>query len=230
MYADEKKYAKKSCEKRYTKYNKKKSFFLVLLAAFLLSAAMVSVLAQAGQNRKLRVEIREFQISGDNEILWVDNPTVLPGQTVSKVVRIHNHGVPCQIRARIRIRNNPEITQECIQGLGKGWNLKSDGYYYYERNLEQTDLIFFQKVRIPEELSQRWEEKTFSIEVSVEAREVSLDGKAGEWKPQKIRHTDPVRTSDPGHWIWGNMFFAAIIGSVLLAASIFREKRKGRSL
>lgn len=182
----------------YRNRKKQKVLMILMLICCLCLGGVRAISVRAAEHGRLQVKIREYQNDGPKESPWADNPVVLPGQQVSKIVRICNEGRPCFIRARVTVRENPEITRASIKDCPKGWKLKSDGYYYYTHSLKKEETItLFQRVVIPDALSQKWEDRSFFIDVCVEAKPANGKQMEGQtWKKQKIQTTSSVKTGD----------------------------------
>ena len=122
------------------------------------------------------ISLTEYQLKDGKEEAWEDNPLILPGDEISKIPRIHNHGVDCYVRAKITILpadNLPEGALDGIEiaGMDEGWQKAEDGFYYYKELLPHgADVDLFRWVRIPENLPQaETEGKLFHIHIDVEA-------------------------------------------------------------
>ena len=115
------------------------------------------------------IDLEEYQINEKGEeVLWQDNPTVLPGMTISKIPRISNLGYDCYVRAKMEF--DIEGMDQSYQELGSDWFLGKDGYYYCKKILqhgETTDI--FQSIKIPEDFPQEMEEKQLHLEITTDA-------------------------------------------------------------
>ncbi len=117
------------------------------------------------------IRITEHQVKDGLECQWEDNPTILPGQEISKIPRIHNDGNDCYARAKIQVsaEEDMEIRIE-IQGISDKWLQADDGYYYYTEILKTEEYVdLFQSVYIPENFSEDMMEMNFTIDIIVEA-------------------------------------------------------------
>ena len=124
------------------------------------------------------VDIRftEYQIKNGKEEAFEDNPVVLPGDEISKIPRISNHGSDCYVRARIDIRPDGDMPAEAIDGvtfsgMEDKWMKADDGYYYYTESLVSEESVdLFQSVLIPADLPQsETEGGTFHVNIKVDA-------------------------------------------------------------
>lgn len=151
----------------------------VILAACLLTVLLFGILTiQAMTEIRVTnpvhtgvvdIDLSEYQINekGEEE-LWQDNPTVLPGMTISKIPRINNLGYDCYVRAKMEF--DIEGMDQSYQELGSDWFLGKDGYYYCKKILqhgESTDI--FQSIKIPEDFPQEMEEKQFHLDIKADA-------------------------------------------------------------
>lgn len=116
------------------------------------------------------IGLKEYQTDGVIEIPWQDNPTILPGDSISKIPRIHNYGNDCYVRAKITFRDTEDLGFYSLGGLSNKWVLAEDGYFYYKEILphgEEVDI--FQSVNIPDDFPQENAGKQFYIDIDVDA-------------------------------------------------------------
>ena len=160
---------------------KRKLFILLLslsiaMCCFGLIWAMVSVdVTNHFETGIVDISLTEYQRIGDSETLWVDSPIVLPGDTISKIPRIHNDGNDCYVRAKVTI-SAPEgedadyLSGISIGGIGEQWYLADDGYYYYSNILPHgEDVDVFQWVKIADNLSNEQQGRLFYVDIDVDA-------------------------------------------------------------
>ena len=116
------------------------------------------------------INLREYQKVGNKEMKWEDDPVVLPGDTISKIPRIHNDGNDCYVRAKITFREAEGIDDTDLLGISDDWIKADDGYYYYTKILPQgEDVDIFQGLQIPMNYSQENEDKKFYIDIDADA-------------------------------------------------------------
>ena len=117
------------------------------------------------------IGIKEYQKNEDgSEGEWIDNPTVMPGDEVSKIPRIHNYGTDCYVRVKITFREAGEITEEHLFGMSDKWMKADDGYYYYKEILKTgTETDVFDGLEIPENLSEDMADRSFYIDINADA-------------------------------------------------------------
>lgn len=116
------------------------------------------------------IDITEYQFLEGKEEVWEDNPTVLPGDIISKNPRIYNRGVDCYVRVKVYFNDIKEIDESYLLGINDQWKKADDGYLYYTEVLksgEEADV--FKGLQIPQELSDEMAEKSFSIEIEADA-------------------------------------------------------------
>lgn len=151
----------------------------VLFAACLLTVLLFGILTiQAMTETRVTnpvhtgvvdIDLSEYQVNekGEEE-LWQDNPTVLPGMTISKIPRISNLGYDCYVRAKMDF--DIEGMDQSYQELGEGWFLGEDGYYYCKKILHHGDSTdIFQSIKIPEDFPQELEETQFHLDIKADA-------------------------------------------------------------
>ena len=116
------------------------------------------------------VELDEYTIENGKEVKW-ENPKwyLLPGEDVSKIPRIENHGNDCYVRADIRFLN-AWIDEKSIYGMSDDWIMAADGFYYYKDILASGDSVdLFQGFHVPTDLNEEAQESQLLIEIDVEA-------------------------------------------------------------
>ena len=116
------------------------------------------------------IRLEEFQKVNDKEEAWEDNPTVLPGDTISKIPRIFNDGNDCYVRAKLTFRDTAELNDAHLFGISDKWLKADDGYYYYTEILPHgEDVDIFEGLNIPEDFAQKEEGEPFYIDIDVDA-------------------------------------------------------------
>ena len=68
--------------------------------------------------------------------------TILPGETVSKIVNIKNEGEPAWIRARLDFSTKAEVNlneEDCV--FAEGWIRKDDGYWYWPKEVKTGESV-----------------------------------------------------------------------------------------
>lgn len=155
---------------------KRKLFIILLgLSLILLGCGMISAMISVEVDNSFEtgivdISVAEYQKVGGREELWEDNPTVLPGDVVSKIPRVHNDGNDCYIRAKITIRGNEHITESNLLGISDLWHKAKDGYYYYTEIVPHgEDIDIFQAVSIPVDLPNDTQGQLFHIDIDVDA-------------------------------------------------------------
>lgn len=114
------------------------------------------------------IDLKEYQISEGKEVAYEDVEHILPGQTISKIPRIHNAGNACYVRVKLSLEGTEEEIE--IEGMGEEWLENEDGYYYYKDVLETGDVAdVFQSVKIPPYFSQEEEEGKFRLKIDADA-------------------------------------------------------------
>ena len=116
------------------------------------------------------INLTEYQVVDGKETEWVDNPTILPGDAISKIPRISNDGNDCYVRAKLTFRGTDEVGEENLFGIGNKWVKADDGYWYYLGVLSHGESVdIFEGLLIPEDFSQEYEGETFYVDVDVDA-------------------------------------------------------------
>lgn len=116
------------------------------------------------------IHIREYQKDGNKEELWNDNPTVMPGDRISKIPRIYNDGTDCYVRVKLSFREMTEIREDYLFGISDKWLKADDGYYYYTEILAHGGSVdIFRGLKIPENLPEETQGKKFYIDINVDA-------------------------------------------------------------
>lgn len=182
------------------------------------------------------IEIKEYQNVNGREVAWEDNPTVLPGDYLSKIPRIYNHGADCYVRVKITFLEPGLFSEEHLLGMSDQWIKADDGCYYYKEVLKSgktTDVFSGLEIQsdLPEELS----EKTFHIKIDAEAvqsKNFTPDFTSDDpWEKAEIGDSDgtdslirePVETGDTAGWA----IYAVSMGGSSFALLLLERKRKG---
>jgi hypothetical protein len=158
---------------------------VLLLALFLMTTGATGIYAASNHavnnvdTGVVNIEISEYTLNPDGEeVPWVDNVSVLPGMTVSKIPYFTSTGIDCYIRAKVEINGIVEgatpITDEDINGISDDW-IKIGEYYYYPNILKTNESVdFFHGFKIPHD----WNDDVnpsnigdwgFSVDVTVDA-------------------------------------------------------------
>lgn len=121
----------------------------------------------------ISIKIEELELDKEGkEVPYENDKTVLPGQRVSKIVRILNEADTAWIRAKLEY-----VSDEGIQGLSDQmvvlasdqWT-KAGDYYYYKVPVERNSHVdFIREVHIPPEWNEESAGRTFSIIVTADA-------------------------------------------------------------
>lgn len=123
------------------------------------------------------IEINEYNNNG--EPFQEDGKDVMPGDEILLVPKVHNLGIECYLRAKITYTIDNEVFNELdyIKGNYSSWNKEGD-YYYYDSSLGKDGLVeLFNKVLIPNNLSNEYLGKNVIIHIVVEAiQEKNFDG------------------------------------------------------
>lgn len=116
------------------------------------------------------VELDEYQKVGDMEEPWVDNPTILPGDVVSKIPRIDNPGNDCYVRVKITFRDTDQLDEDDLFGISDKWVKADDGYWYYTEILPHGETVdIFEGLIIPDNFDQKDAGGKFFIDIDVDA-------------------------------------------------------------
>ena len=130
------------------------------------------------------IELKEF--NGNNEPFSEDGKIVLPGEEIELVPRVNNLGIECYLRVKITYTIENEIFNEVdyINGNYSSWE-KKDEYYYYDSVLGKGESIdLFNKVSIPDNLSNEYQGKEVKVHIIVDAiQEKNFDG---DWNNVEI--------------------------------------------
>lgn len=126
----------------------------------------------------LDIVINEYQTVNNQEIPYTDPTTpVMPGDSVSKIVRIENTGSgSAYIRAKIDISfdgdEQQELSTDLVQlNIGDDWTLADDGYYYYRNIVEPSEETsnLFTTVYFDNDMDNEYQNKKLTIDIDAEA-------------------------------------------------------------
>ncbi len=146
-------------------------FFIVIMLtstvlAYENAATTVNSSVTTGQ---VNISLQEYEKRDNQEVIYSENNIVLPGDNISLIPRITNHGIDCYIRAKIDyfLEDGTKINTTDNISISNNWTKKND-YYYYEKVLgkgEKTDI--FDTISIPTDISHN--DQKISLNITVEA-------------------------------------------------------------
>lgn len=121
----------------------------------------------------IAVELSEYEMDEYGvEIPYQNEKVVLPGQNVSKIVRITNEANDAWIRAKVMYWSEDGIanlSDDLLGGIGADW-VKAGGYYYYTRPFLTGEYVeFLRQIRIPAEWDSYYANQGFQVDVMVQA-------------------------------------------------------------
>ena len=103
---------------------------------------------------------------------WVQNQVVVPGETISHITRIKNEGEPAWIRARVVFDTASKVNlfEKDVHFID-GWEKKSDGYFYWTKEVKKDEIVdFIDSITIPESWNSVQVSKTpFHIKLQADA-------------------------------------------------------------
>lgn len=153
---------------------------------------------------------------GENGVDFMQNQTVMPGKTITKIVTVKNEG---KTDAWVRVKLTPKIEfskayqkghpndiadlalmklnlAQNDDGTGK-WTLQNDGYYYYSEPLVagQTTEALLQSVAFDAAMPNAYQNATAQVIITAEAVQ-SANNPDGFLRLDTVLPLDP-KTSDP---------------------------------
>lgn len=155
----------------------------------------------------IKIELQETAIRDGEEILFEQSQerfNVMPGQDVSKIVRVKNTGSnPAYIRVEVQkaialaadSHGDVDLDLVSLDFDGDSWRLGSDGFYYYDQPLApgETTAALFRNVKFDTGMGNMYQGSTATIKVSAQATQVKNNGtdvfSAAGWPD-----TDPTGT------------------------------------
>lgn len=135
----------------------------------------------------IKIELQETAITDDGEeIPFEDRFDVMPGQDVSKIVKVTNTGSnPAYIRVQVQkaivlaadAQGDVDLDLIGLDFDGDYWTLK-DGYYYYNEPLApgKTTAALFKNVKFDAKMGNMYQGSTATIKVAAEATQVKNNG------------------------------------------------------
>ena len=122
---------------------------------------------------QVAIQIDEFELnSRGEEIPYVDNKKVVPGQTVSKIVRVTNLGNDAWIRIKAEFFADMEsmvLSYGDLVLADDKWKKCGDYYYYTDPVYRGNHVDFIKQVRIPPTWNESTSDKTTGIHFSSDA-------------------------------------------------------------
>ena len=163
---------------------KKIAVFAILLALFSIVAMGTLAYytdAEIAHNiittGEVDIRVVETMMDGTTEIPYPDTSIeIMPGRTVSKIVRVENLDAPAYVRAKYELScSGPEIKEGMVQiAIGPDWQYNSDGWYYYNGVVTDQTTEFFKEV-IFDGASMTNEYQNCTLTILVKAQAVQAD-------------------------------------------------------
>ena len=124
----------------------------------------------------VEIGIEEYEKTEDGEEKPYEDPKeIIPGDQISKIVRITNKEEPAYIRAKVEFQFenealNGSIGIEHLTGIDETKWIYKGGYFYYQDSVESgEEITLFEGVSIPESWDNRYANCKFYINVTAEA-------------------------------------------------------------
>ena len=138
----------------------------------------------------IKIELQETAIRDGEEILFEQSQerfNVMPGQDVSKIVRVKNTGSnPAYIRVEVQkaialaadSHGDVDLDLVSLDFDNEKWTLGNDGYYYYNEPLApgETTAALFKNVKFDTKMGNMYQGSTATIKVSAQATQVKNNG------------------------------------------------------
>ena len=139
----------------------------------------------------IKIELQETAINNDgDEILFEQSQerfNVMPGQDVSKIVRVKNTGSnPAYIRVEVQkaialaadSHGDVDLDLVSLDFDSEKWTLRNDGYYYYNEPLApgETTAALFRNVKFDTGMGNMYQGSSATIKVAAEATQVKNNG------------------------------------------------------
>ena len=120
---------------------------------------------------RVDIEIETYKLNNQNEEVKFDdgdNKTVIPGDVISFIPKIHNVGESCYLRTKITyVDEKTDVTQYIIN-MSNDW-MKYGDYFYYDKILNSGETVkLFDKIKIPEDIKNSTNDKNINIEILCE--------------------------------------------------------------
>ena len=139
---------------------------------------------------KIKIELQETALVNDSEIPFKESRdiyNVMPGQEISKIVRVENTGDnPAYIRISVDkaiqlaegAEGTPDTRLISIDYDSTSWTLGDDGYYYYNKPLSAGDTTepLFRNVTFDPDMGNMYQNSQAVIKVSAQATQVKNNG------------------------------------------------------
>lgn len=121
----------------------------------------------------VNISLKEYERNQGVETSYRNPKIVLPGDVISKIPRIINHGEPCWVRARISYENDRKeleaLSDENLIGIPPNW-VKQGEYYYYTEILENGEAAtLFQEMEIPSAWTEDHSSQKLQVNIQADA-------------------------------------------------------------
>lgn len=172
-------------QKRYVKFLACFAAALMFLSSFSFVALAITTQYRTEVTNKIasgdiNIDIHEYELDANGEeIEYINNKTVMPGQIVSKIVRVENIAESAWIRMKAEYYLtgglewlsdcNIVLADETIPGNEGHW-IKHGEYFYYTAPVPTEGVItFMTQLIVPTYLDNSAEKRGFSIKLTAEA-------------------------------------------------------------
>ena len=120
----------------------------------------------------VNISLEEYELDEDGrEVPYQDGKTVVPGQTVDKIVKIKNEAENVWVRAKAEYETDgpAKLDDSALKGIGEKW-IRAGEYFYYTEPLEEGEtILFFRQLTVPPEWDEAAAGMGFSAAVTAQA-------------------------------------------------------------
>lgn len=119
------------------------------------------------------VSLAEYELDDHGrEVPYQDQKVVLPGQWISKIVRITNEANDAWLRAKVVFWSEEgvcDISDDMLGEIGQEWIRCGEYFYCTEPVLSGQTVDLFQQLRLPQEWGSDTANERFSVEITAQA-------------------------------------------------------------
>ena len=117
----------------------------------------------------VRITLEEYELDAlGREIPYQDGKRVVPGQRISKIVKVGNRAETAWIRAGVEYADAEGMTDDHLE-LESGW-VRRGAYFYWTQPVQRgEEICLFRNIRIPSEWDESRSEQSFSLTVTAQA-------------------------------------------------------------
>ncbi len=121
----------------------------------------------------VNISLNEYERKSGTEVSYTNPKVVLPGDVISKIPRITNHGEACWVRARIFYENDRKeleaFSDKNLMGIPSEWVKRGEYFYYTEILKPKETATIFQELEVPQDWTEEHSSQKLQVNIQADA-------------------------------------------------------------